>query len=86
MRKITNLNILGSNAQLSFANKAQFLLINSASIQWLLNRLPEEEQEDANSLILRFRPNFVVKFEKEFFEKEFTYFKLGNIILKVNYF
>ncbi|KAG5871574.1 hypothetical protein JTB14_015277 [Gonioctena quinquepunctata] len=57
--------------QLSFANQAQYLLLNSKSVEWLRNQVPSTElKETLRSTIQRFRPNFVVRFEKPFEENE----------------
>ncbi|CAH0558996.1 unnamed protein product [Brassicogethes aeneus] len=66
--------------QLSLANKAQFLLINSASIKWLRDKVPNEHfSEDIDSTIHRFRANFVVDFKHAFQEKNYKEFLIDNI-------
>ncbi|KAK4887310.1 hypothetical protein RN001_003581 [Aquatica leii] len=62
---------------LSLSNQAQFLLINTASIQWLsdcdaLNSL------NVQDLIYRFRPNFVVRFHEPLVENKCKQVQIGN--------
>ncbi|VEN56244.1 unnamed protein product [Callosobruchus maculatus] len=73
-----------STGNLSFANKAQYLLINSTSVSWLLDQIPEENfTEDINTTILRFRPNFVVDLRKSFAENDADEFVIGKLHFKV---
>ncbi|EEZ98196.1 molybdenum cofactor sulfurase 1 [Tribolium castaneum] len=66
--------------QLSLVNKAQFLLINEASVEWLRGQIREEEFfEELGTTIQRFRANFVVRFNKEFTENEFGEFIFDDI-------
>jgi molybdenum cofactor sulfurtransferase len=54
---------------LSLANKAQYLLINVASVEWLRKRIPGDEfEETLETTIQRFRPNLVVKFDNAYVE------------------
>ncbi|KAJ8947944.1 hypothetical protein NQ314_008523 [Rhamnusium bicolor] len=69
--------------QLSLANKAQYLLLNLASVTWLMQKVSDGElNEDTNSVILRFRPNFLVSFTQPFHENKFEMFSFDNILLK----
>jgi molybdenum cofactor sulfurtransferase len=55
--------------RLSLANKAQYLLINVASVEWLRERIPGDEfEETLETTIQRFRPNLVVKFDNAYVE------------------
>jgi molybdenum cofactor sulfurtransferase len=55
--------------RLSLANKAQYLLINVASVKWLRERIPGDEfEETLETTIQRFRPNLVVKFDNAYVE------------------
>lgn len=75
------------NPQLSLANQAQFLLINTPSAQWLLDCIPKDElHEDLQGIIRRFRPNFVITTETAFEENGFTQIKIGNTLFKVGHF
>lgn len=77
------LTLLDTNQQLSLANQAQFLLINSKSAEWLLHRLPENEVDSLGCLIKRFRPNFVVDFKEPFLENTRDTFTIANTTLLV---
>lgn len=80
------MSILGENSKLALVNKAQFLLINTASVQWLLDRIPAKDlEENLHGLIGRFRPNFVVTLETAFGENEFGKIKIGNVFFKVGF-
>nr|CAH7761655.1 unnamed protein product [Callosobruchus chinensis] len=73
-----------STVNLSFANKAQYLLINSASVSWLMDQIPEKKFiEHINTTILRFRPNFVVDLGKSFAENDADEFVIGKLHFKV---
>ncbi|CAH1987697.1 unnamed protein product [Acanthoscelides obtectus] len=73
-----------SAMSLSFANKAQYLLINSASVSWLLDQIPDENfVERINTTVLRFRPNFVVDLGKSFTENDADEFVIGKLRFKV---
>nr|CAI5836654.1 unnamed protein product [Callosobruchus analis] len=73
-----------SSVNLSFANKAQYLLINSASVSWLVDQIPEENfVEHINTTILRFRPNLVVDLGKSFAENDAEEFVVGKLRFKV---
>lgn len=74
-----------ANQQLSLANQAQFLLINSMSAKWLLDRLPKNEVESLASLTKRFRPNFVVDLGAPFGENDHKFFKIGELFLQVRF-
>lgn len=75
---------LGDNVPLSLTNKAQYLLINKTSVQWLLDAIPEDEFEGGiENLILRFRPNFVVNFREPLVENDFTEIIIDNTTFKV---
>ncbi|KAF2904992.1 hypothetical protein ILUMI_01176 [Ignelater luminosus] len=73
----------GGQPQLSLTNQAQFLLINTASVQWLMDCIPENQfNKDLQGLINRFRPNFVVEFLQPFVENSCSQIKIGNILFK----
>ncbi|CAH1176408.1 unnamed protein product [Phaedon cochleariae] len=67
----------------SFANNGMFLLVNSKSVEWLTNKIENNElNEDLNTTIQRFRPNFVVDFSKPFQENELSDLWIGNNFFK----
>ncbi|CAH1186804.1 unnamed protein product [Phyllotreta striolata] len=69
--------------QLSFANQAQYLLINSTSVEWLRNQVPEGElDEDLESTISRFRPNLVARFSQPFEENGIKEILIGDLSFK----
>ncbi|XP_018567860.1 molybdenum cofactor sulfurase 3 isoform X2 [Anoplophora glabripennis] len=69
-----------TSSQLSLANKAQYLLINSKSVEWLMQKIPENELiEDKYSVIQRFRPNLVVNFSQPFQENKYGGFLFNDI-------
>lgn len=72
---------------LSLANQAQYLILNTESVKWLKSRIPNNDNESLNSIIARFRPNFVIKFDKPFQENDYNEFIFGdNLTFKVSYF
>lgn len=73
--------------QLALANKAQFLLINKASVQWLLEGIPKNDfPGDIQGVIQRFRPNLVVDFEEPLVENSFGEMNIGGNIFTVSHF
>ncbi|KAJ8919115.1 hypothetical protein NQ315_012100, partial [Exocentrus adspersus] len=75
--------LTNTTSQLSLANKAQYLLVNSKSVEWLMGKIPNGElTEDAYSITKRFRPNFVVDFTHPFQENNYNSFSLSNISFK----
>lgn len=67
--------------ELSLANKAQFLMVNEASVKWLLDIISEGDLDDTlDDLVQRFRPNFVVNFGKIFVENDCESFHFGKTI------
>lgn len=82
---IKNNVFLGVEQQLSLANKAQFLLINKASVQWLLDDIPKEYlEDDIQNLIYRFRPNFVVNFPNPLVENNLSDIWINKIHFTVS--
>lgn len=72
------------NRQLSFANKAQFLLVNSGSVEWLRSKIPKDSmEENLSSTINRFRPNLIVELSHSFEENKIEEFLINNIQFKV---
>jgi uncharacterized protein YcbX len=74
---------------LSLANKAQYLLINVASVEWLRERIPGNEfEETLETTIQRFRPNLVVKFDNAYVEnycEKFIFEDVSFEVCCVNY-
>lgn len=69
---------------MSLVNKAQFLLINEASVEWLRGEICDREFfEDLETTIQRFRGNFVVKFNKAFEENEYSEFAFDDTLFEV---
>lgn len=76
--------ISGNTLSLSLTNKAQYLLINKASVQWLLDAIPDDEFEgDMDNLIQRFRPNFLVDFHEPLIENDLNEIVINDIVFKV---
>ncbi|KAJ8966191.1 hypothetical protein NQ317_015411, partial [Molorchus minor] len=74
-KKLGRISRKDTTPQLSLVNKAQYLLINSASVKWLMDKITDSDfEEDIESVIQRFRPNFVVNFSKPFQENKFESF------------
>lgn len=68
-----------SNAEMSLANQAQYLLINLSSLKWLRSQITDPDfGDDLHSMIQRFRPNFVVSFDSPFIESDFTSFSMED--------
>lgn len=75
----------GTVKQLALANKAQFLLINKASVQWLIEDIPKNDLPgDIHGVIQRFRPNLVVDFEEPLTENSFRQMTVGKNIFTVS--
>uniref|UniRef100_A0A1I8Q5T6 Molybdenum cofactor sulfurase n=1 Tax=Stomoxys calcitrans TaxID=35570 RepID=A0A1I8Q5T6_STOCA len=75
----------GDTKDISLVNQAQFLLINSASVKWLSEKVTTEK-ESLSSTIDRFRANFVIETSKSFEENDFESLTIGNIHFKVQSF
>jgi uncharacterized protein YcbX len=70
--------------RLSLANKAQYLLINVASVEWLRKRIPGDEfEETLETTIQRFRPNLVVKFDNAYVENYCEKFIFEDVSFEV---
>ncbi|XP_058791416.1 molybdenum cofactor sulfurase 3 [Phymastichus coffea] len=69
--------------ELSFASQSQYLLINNSSIQWLSDKIEEDLECDKNTLLHRFRGNFIVDGCIAFEETKWSEVKIGNCHFKV---
>ncbi|RZF34799.1 hypothetical protein LSTR_LSTR007851 [Laodelphax striatellus] len=72
-------------ALLSLSNQSQYLLVNKASIDWLSNLLPEGSDCEKESMVDRFRANFVLDGPQlePFIEQSWKAVRIGNILFKV---
>ncbi|KAH0560402.1 molybdenum cofactor sulfurase 3 [Cotesia glomerata] len=66
------------DGELSFSSQAQYLLVNSASVQWLVDQLPGDSDCDKNTVLDRFRGNFVVDGAEAFEEIEWKKVSIGK--------
>ncbi|XP_014225318.1 molybdenum cofactor sulfurase 3 [Trichogramma pretiosum] len=69
--------------ELSFASQSQYLLINSASISWLANEIPNDFDCIKDTMLPRFRGNFVIKGCAPFEEINWKSVKIGNCTFQV---
>ncbi|XP_069687555.1 molybdenum cofactor sulfurase 2 [Periplaneta americana] len=64
---------------LSLSNQAQFLLINSSSVEWLSDHINQEESDcQKESLLKRFRSNLVVQSSQPFEENSWSQLQIGD--------
>lgn len=69
---------------MSLANKAEYLLVNLASVRWLRDRIPREDVcHTLDSIVSRFRANFVVDFTEPLVENELDVFLFDDVPFKV---
>uniref|UniRef100_A0A7G3ASK4 Molybdenum cofactor sulfurase n=1 Tax=Lutzomyia longipalpis TaxID=7200 RepID=A0A7G3ASK4_LUTLO len=76
-------------SEISLANQAQFLLINSTSVSWLMDKVKDWEYEENRDVLLagvvdRFRGNIVIKSSKCLEEANWKVLKIGPILFKVD--
>lgn len=60
-------------------------MVNSKSVKWLADRFQDNFQEDLQTTIERFRPNFIVDLPEAFEENEVNNFIINNVTFKVNF-
>ncbi|XP_011301332.1 molybdenum cofactor sulfurase 3 [Fopius arisanus] len=72
-----------SRLELSFSSQAQFLLVNRASVEWLVDRIPEESDCDKNGVLHRFRGNLIVLGAEPFEEEQWTHIRVGEHVFEV---
>lgn len=64
---------------LSLSNQAQYLFINKASVEWLSDQLDDNTDCKKESMLYRFRSNFVVSgFERPFEEQNWKKVTIGD--------
>ncbi|XP_036344680.1 LOW QUALITY PROTEIN: molybdenum cofactor sulfurase 3-like, partial [Rhagoletis pomonella] len=73
----------GAAKEISFANQAQFLLINRASVRWLANKV-ESEKESIDQTVDRFRGNLIFETASPFEENSFEEISIGDVNFKVD--
>ncbi|KAK5644280.1 hypothetical protein RI129_008125 [Pyrocoelia pectoralis] len=78
--KEINRSVNEEKASLSLTNQAQFLLINTASVEWLSDCI-RTNYINTDDLIMRFRPNLVVAFQEPLVERKCSKVQVGNLTL-----
>ncbi|EFN72786.1 Molybdenum cofactor sulfurase [Camponotus floridanus] len=73
-----------NKADLSFSNQAQYLVINEASVSWLIDKISDDTDFKKDTSIHRFRGNIIVKGCNAFDELQWEYIRIGNNNFKVN--
>ncbi|XP_015127599.1 molybdenum cofactor sulfurase 3 isoform X2 [Diachasma alloeum] len=73
----------GGRGELSFSSQAQFLLVNGASVQWLVERIPEGSDCDKEGVLERFRGNMVIVGGQAFEEETWTQVRIGEEVFEV---
>ncbi|XP_065222497.1 molybdenum cofactor sulfurase 3 [Planococcus citri] len=71
--------------RLSLANQAQYLLVTSASVQWLVDQMSSEWSCSFENVLQRFRSNFLIAGECQPLE-EFTWneIEIGSVRFKID--
>lgn len=71
--------ITGSEkTKLSFSSQAQYLVINEASVLWLINKIPNSLDLKKNTIMHRFRGNIILKGCNAFDEIQWKEIRIGN--------
>ena len=80
------LKIIESKDGLNLQMKSPLLLITSASIEWLLDRLRQNGQNKftTEKLAQRFRANIYLKTDQAFIEENWKTLRIGNLVFSVN--
>lgn len=68
---------------LSFASQSQYLLINLSSIKWLANEIPKNSECNRDTMLDRFRSNFVIDGCEPFEEIKWKTLKIGKLRFEV---
>ncbi|XP_050343262.1 molybdenum cofactor sulfurase [Nymphalis io] len=69
---------------LSLSNQAQYLLINTATVRWLKDKITDDSfSDDINSLVDRFRGNLIIDSKKELIERDWQKVIIGKHEFKV---
>jgi molybdenum cofactor sulfurtransferase len=80
----------GVAKQISLANQAQYLLINTQSVRWLANKVDDwgdvqySDDFDLEGVVARFRGNLIIDTDLPLVESEWTGLKIGGIDFKVS--
>lgn len=69
--------------KLSFSSQAQFLMINEASIEWLIEQLPNNSDCNKETILDRFRGNIIVKGAEPFNEINWSKITIGKNMFEV---
>lgn len=69
--------------KLSFSSQAQFLMINEASIEWLIKKLPNNSDCNKDTILHRFRGNIVVKGAEPYDEVNWNKVTIGQNTFEV---
>ncbi|XP_048526056.1 molybdenum cofactor sulfurase-like [Dendroctonus ponderosae] len=74
----------GEQTLMSLANKAEYLVINMRTAQWLRERIPQDDLLclTLESILLRFRANFVVDFTEPFVENDLAILLFNDVAFK----
>ena len=74
-----------SKPDLSFASQGQYLLLNTASISWLSDRIPDDAEFDKSTMLYRFRENLLVEGLVPFEEMQWKIVKIGGCTFRVSH-
>ncbi|XP_011498068.1 PREDICTED: molybdenum cofactor sulfurase 3 [Ceratosolen solmsi marchali] len=72
-----------SKPKLSFVSQSQYLLINTASVLWLTDQISEDSECDKNTILQRFRGNFLINGHIPFEEIKWKVIQIGNCHFEV---
>lgn len=75
----------GEKKDISLSNQAQFLLTNETSVKWLVSKVEDWGDTDGNdvdSIVDRFRGNFIIETPNSFDENNFETLQIGSETLK----
>lgn len=71
-------------AELSFSSQAQYLMINEASVSWLVDKVSDDSADfEKDTAIHRFRGNIIVGGCGAFDETQWEHVRIGNDHFKV---
>ncbi|KAL0129432.1 hypothetical protein PUN28_001598 [Cardiocondyla obscurior] len=70
--------------ELSFSSQAQYLVINEASVSWLVDKVSDDLNFEKDTVVHRFRGNIITKGCEAFDEMQWKYVRIGNNNFKVN--
>lgn len=75
--------LAGLEAELSFSSQAQYLLINNASVSWLIDKVSNDSDFKKNTAVHRFRGNIIVENCDAFDEMQWQHIRIGDNNFKV---